>query len=432
VDITQDVLHMNIFEIFCDGKGRINETNMSSILNFLLDPVRPHGYGYASLARFLRPIQEQLQTLNRSHEGLVWPTSSLMDMDKWVKRFPRVELSLEEDVYEPQEDTKPRKRILDNVIRFYDAQQRLGLVVAIENKITLASVTDPMQLSEEYDFLRAAIDKANKAIPIVFVFLTPEPVSNASQTIFNDLVVKGRDIKVNYCWKNLLIESSQPQPSITWVAKSLLAAERSGEINPASSHGDLFLRSMIKFIANDFQQESVLEEDVLGTNGMSVRAIDEFWSKWTHEKPGTYPLACELFELIRTTLLQHCEQTNLTHVYQLDFRPTTTRLACFYRPLTQDVDLQQKKLPNRPVAIFFAGATSNQRIQLQFERRDGVSLEAFRRSLDGPTREVFDEIQPDESGANYTTIHVPKSVNMGHIKSLLQAAIQEAAQAAIG
>jgi hypothetical protein len=45
---------------------------------------------------------------------------------------------------------------------------------------------------------------------------------------------------------------------------------------------------------------------------------------------------------------------------------------------------------------------------------------------------VFDEIQPDESGANYTTIHLPKSVNMGHVKSLLQAAIQEAAQAAIG
>lgn len=423
---------MNIFEIFCDGKGRINETNMSSILSFLLDPVRPHGYGYASLARFLTPLKDQIQQLNQCHEGLVWSTSAILDMDKWVKRFTRVDLTLEEDVYEPQEDTKPRKRILDNVIRFYDAQERLSLVVAIENKITLASVTDPMQLSEEYSFLRAAIDKVNEAIPIVFVFLTPEPVSNTSHAIFNDLVVTGRDIKVNYCWKSGFNESLQTQPSITWVAQSLLAAERAGEINPASSHGDLFLRSMIKFIANDFQQESVFEEDVLSTNGMRLRAIDEFWHKWTSEKPGTYPLACQLFELIKTTLLQYCEQANLAHAYQLDFRPTTTRLACFYRPLAQDVDLQQKKLPNRPVAIFFAGATSNQRVQLQFERRDGVSLETFRRILDAPTRQVFDEIQPDESGANYTTIHVPQSVDMVRIKPLLEAAIQEAAKAAIG
>lgn len=423
---------MNIFEIFCDGKGRINETNMSSILNFLLDPVRPHGFGYASLARFLTPIKDQVEQFNRCHEGLNWSASATSDMDKWVKRFPRVDLALEEDVFEPQEDTKPRKRILDNVIRFYDTPERLSLVVAIENKISLASVTDPMQLSEEYGFLRASIDKVNPDIPIVFVFLTPEPVSHASQVIFNALVVRPQDIKVNYCWRSASTETAQPQASITWVARALLAAERSGEINPASSHADLFLRSMIKFIANDFQRETGLEADGLNENGMHVRPLDAFWHTWRSEKPGTYPLATQLFELIQTTLLQHCEQANLSHVYQLDFRPTTTRLACFYRPFAQEVNLQQKKLPNRPVAIFLDGATSNKRVQLQFERRDGVSLESFRRGLDDATRLLFDEIQPDESGANYTTLLVPQLSDLVRISPLLQAAILEAAQAAIG
>ncbi len=423
---------MNIFEIFCDGKGRINETNMSSILNFLLDPVRPHGFGHASLARFLTPIKDQLEQFNRCHEGLAWSASATSDMDKWVKRFARIDLTLEEDVFEPQEDTKPRKRILDNVIRFYDAQQHLSLVIAIENKISLASVTDSKQLSEEYGFLRASIDRINRDIPIVFVFLTPEPVSHASQAIFHALVVRPQDIKVNYCWKSATHETAQPQASITWLARALLTAERSGDINPASSHADLFLRSMIKFIANDFQRESVQDEAVSSDNAMSVRPIDEFWDTWRAEKPGTFPLATQLFELIQTTLLQHCEQANLSHVYQLDVRPTTTRLACFYRPLAQDVDVQQKKLPNRPVAIFFEGATSNKRVQLQFERRDGVSLEAFRRGLPDATRLLFDEIQPDESGANYTTLLVPQSTDLVQMGPLLQAAIHEAAQAAIG
>lgn len=348
-----------------------------------------------------------------------------VDLDRWLKRFPRVELTLEEDVYEPQQETRPRKRIIDSIIRFYDAQDRLTWVLAIENKIAMSSVTDSMQLTEEYEFLRSSIDNG---IPIVFVFLTPDPINNASQAAFNLLPMKDQDIKVNYIWKH----SSENPCSITRVARSLLEDERTGIISPASSHADLFLRSLIKFVANDFQLETPLENYIASDNGMTLSSLDEFWERWKLEKPGTYDLATQLFELIKKTLKSFSEDSKLNKVYELDYRPTITRLAFFFHPLDTDVDLLQKKLPNRPVAIFFSNATSNQRVQLQFERRNGVSLDAFRRDLDEQTKYAFDQVQPDESSSNYTTIYLQRTIDLNTVNLLLVAAIKEAAQAAIG
>jgi hypothetical protein len=427
---------MNIFEIFCDGKGRINETNMSSILNFMLDPVRPHGYGCASLARFLMPIKQRLEKFAELESGArQWPNSSEPNLDKWVKRFSRIELTLEEDFFGDPEEVKPRKRILDSVIRFYDVEvvgnserERLSWVLAIENKIAMTSFTDSEQLSEEYTFLRTSVDKIDKEIPIVFIFLTPDPVSGTSKEIFDSLVMNGRDLAVNYIWKDVQGVDS----SITCVARNLLVDERSGFINPASSHAELFLRSMIKFISNDFQIETPFDQPISNDYGMLLSSEEEFWTRWESEKAGTYQLAKKICKLIDRTLKDYLEEVNLSTKYELKFRPTATRLAYFFQPYDYHVDWHQKKLPNRPVAIFFQGATSNRRVQIQFERRDGVSLDQFRRGLTPEALEAFDLIQPLESSSNYTTVIVSNNLDLNSVIPLLDAALKESANSAIG
>lgn len=427
---------MNIFEIFCDGKGRINETNMSSILNFMLDPVRPHGYGCASLARFLMPIRHHLEHFSEGEkEGRQWPNSSEINLDKWVKRFVRIELTLEEDFFDDSEDPKPRKRILDSVIRFYDVevvgssvQERLSWVLAIENKIAMTSISDPEQLSDEYAFLRASVDKINKKIPIVFVFLTPDPVNGASKESFDSLVMLRSDFKVNYVWK----EVQGIDASITSIARSLLNDERAGYINPASSHAELFLRSMIKFISNDFQIETAIDQSNSYDYGMMLSSEQEFWNKWQTDKNGSYLLAKKIYELIKDSLGEFILEENLSDEYELKYRPTATRLAFFFKPCESDIDWNKKKLPNRPVAIFFQGGTSNRRVQIQFERRDGVSLDQFRRGLSPEVLTVFDNVQPLESSSNYTTILVTDNMDFKAVTPLLRAAIKESAISAIG
>jgi hypothetical protein len=165
---------------------------------------------------------------------------------------------------------------------------------------------------------------------------------------------------------------------------------------------------------------------------MRLGSLDDFWSTWERDKPESYQLAKQLFEVIETSLNKYCVDTEMSNVYKLDFRPSITRLACFYRPLNQEVDLQQKRLPNRPVAIFFQGYTSKKRVQLQFERREGVSMETFRRSLTDQVRKIFDEFPPDESSSNYSTLLLQTNVDLNVVKPLLDALIKEAAQAAIG
>lgn len=324
---------MNIFEIFSDGNGRISETNMSSILNFLLDPVRAHGFGHASIARFLMPIRDKLNHLNGPNDRMSLSKTSELEFDRWVKRFSRIELTLEEDVYEPDEENKsPRKRVLDSVIRFYYANE-LCWVLAIENKTSMASASEIEQLSEEYNFLRAITENN---VPIVFIFLTPTPVHNKSEIMFNNLTMKDGDIKSNYVWKDTV----NTPCSITKIVKKILEDERSGIINPASSHADLFLRSMIKFIANDFRFETPLEDSIASDASMRLISEDEFWKMWKDNKNESYLFAKELFVLIKTSLENYCKDSEFSQIYKLDIRSVSTKLDVVEQFLSLPIQLR--------------------------------------------------------------------------------------------
>ena len=58
---------MNIFEIFTYGNGRITETNLTSILAFLLDPQESHGFGTSFINEFLLPIESEIKRICKQH-----------------------------------------------------------------------------------------------------------------------------------------------------------------------------------------------------------------------------------------------------------------------------------------------------------------------------------------------------------------------------
>ena len=159
---------MNIFEIFCDGKGRINETNMTSVLSYLLNPVNSHGYGLDSLAFFLEPIEKKLPEEAKNGQD------KRKTIKAWLKKY-RIDFELEypctkPDGYNNDQNQAKNLRRIDIVIKFFSKEKEdLEYIIAIENKIDRKSISKN-QIQEEYDFLRAEIDKK---IKIFFIFLTP-------------------------------------------------------------------------------------------------------------------------------------------------------------------------------------------------------------------------------------------------------------------
>lgn len=51
---------MNIFNVLSQGKGSINEENMSAMLAFLLSDKQTHGLGDVFLKRFLTLLSEKM------------------------------------------------------------------------------------------------------------------------------------------------------------------------------------------------------------------------------------------------------------------------------------------------------------------------------------------------------------------------------------
>lgn len=351
---------MNIFEIFCAGDGRINEPNMSSALHFLLEPKSPHGLGLSSLAEFLAPISAELALL--CSQGHLPNRVRAFDVRKFMGSFDRIEMTLEETVFNPVNGAAQRSRAIDLTIRCFNGDVAPALVIALENKISAGSASDPRQLADEYAFLRAKLDadypqeQGNGArIPIIFVYLTPETPSGASQAQWDALDLPAApqaqhaDFKVNYTWKPL-IAHAVPAKSITTIAKSLLRKEQDGDISPASSHASLFLRSMIKFIDNDFTNESFdaeLTEPV--DNAREILTEEEFWAGWQAIKAGSLAFARHLFNLVDADFAAWAQARGIVDTGVVF---TKTRIGFF-------------KGTERPIAILLQNPTTNARIAIE-------------------------------------------------------------------
>jgi hypothetical protein len=303
---------MNIFEIYCAGEGRINETNMSSVLGYLLSPDASHGFGKESLNLFLEPLADDIKALCNNQKLKL--AGKIFHPQKLADQLGNVEIKFEEDVYglsvASSETTK--KREIDLVIRFEGTADKQKLIIAIENKISDGSSTDVHQLEEEYKFLREEIDEKEgwKDTPIIFVYLTPKLANSGSpqsKKLWDQLDflpckpdAQHRDFRVNYTWR---AENKESQDrSITQLALNLLEAEGRGRINPASSYASLMLKSLIKFIDNGFRIKEQVFGDEPADNAMTLQEEEEFWNTWREKRESTSKLARDSFQVLRSTL----------------------------------------------------------------------------------------------------------------------------------
>jgi hypothetical protein len=92
--------------------------------------------------------------------------------------------------------------------------------------------------------------------------------------------------------------------------------------------------------------------------------------------------------------------------------------------------LTQKKLSNRPIALFFKGMTTNSRIQVQFERRPWVTVKQFAEDLnDEALAKLLVQTEPQHS--THTTMFIDLSLPLEQMKPLLVAAAIEAAKSVL-
>ena len=432
---------MNIFEIYCAGEGRINETNMSSVLGYLLSPDASHGFGKESLNLFLEPLADDIKALCNNQKLKL--AGKIFHPQKLADQLGNVEIKFEEDVYglsvASSETTK--KREIDLVIRFEGTADKQKLIIAIENKISDGSSTDVHQLEEEYKFLREEIDEKEgwKDTPIIFVYLTPKLANSGSpqsKKLWDQLDflpckpdAQHRDFRVNYTWR---AENKESQDrSITQLALNLLEAEGRGRINPASSYASLMLKSLIKFIDNGFRIKEQVFGDEPADNAMTLQEEEEFWNTWREKRESTSKLARDSFQVLRSTLQRELGLSSKSEgEFVVSIRASTTRMSLFFYDLQNPVNLKQKKLSNRPVALFFKGMSTNSKIQVQFERRPWVTAKQFAEGLKDETLAKL-VVQTEPQHSTHTTMFIDMGLPFEKIKPLLVAAATEAAKSVL-
>lgn len=159
---------MNIFAALSNGKGSINEENVSSFLAYLLDPNEDHNLDRNFLDKFLDKLQLSPTEINST-------TSESIDVKL---EFP-VDNRFIDIVFETSEH-----------------------IIAIENKISEKALKDG-QVQEEYDRLRfsnCCITDDKQAKDIFMVYLVPEECKNKDTNINT----KDKDRYQIVLWKDVL------------------------------------------------------------------------------------------------------------------------------------------------------------------------------------------------------------------------------------
>jgi PD-(D/E)XK nuclease superfamily len=437
---------MNIFEVFSDGDGRIDEPNMSSVLGFLLNPEKSHGLGRFPLALLMFPFAEALKTLPLDSCSLT--DTSLAGVESFINRFSRLEVELERSVRRRQIGPKVMKgyrRDIDLIIRFYDTDSRLQLILAIENKIKASSATSVNQLAEEYEFLRSEIDSECAAlnvgrfesVPIAFMYLVPNisaidadgPIG--SQWTNLDLPETpgehGGDFKVSASW---LPREQHPQDgsSIVGLARALLEMENNGVINPASSYASLLLRSLINYVTRAFSTRPSQRDGATGQYEMQTISSREFWENWSNSKPDSFKTAAYINRLIeeflkRSDIDARIRQAGLV----VKTQASKLRFTFFLQPSALPVEANSKRLPNRIVRIRLDGRTSRSLVEIQFYRRPEFDLELFRAGLTGLALESFDTSETwDVEGRDLTVLIIPTNLEEAGLSALVNECTLEA------
>lgn len=204
---------MNIFEILSQGKGSVNEENVSAFLAYLLNPNKAHGLKNEFLKEFIKLVDKDLaedETLQFSN------------------------IRLEVPFYDKKQ-SKNNKRVMDIFLELHSSLNG-DIIVAIENKIDSSAVQET-QLSEECRYI---CEEYKKCSPKTFKFVFLAPQDCVDDKLNNPKADKPDTKKCLFA----PISWSQVINSL----KDLLLKEHQCEISPLSEYSKHTLKSFIVYI----------------------------------------------------------------------------------------------------------------------------------------------------------------------------------------
>lgn len=200
---------MNIFEALSNGKGCVNEENISSFLAYLLQQDAGHDLKDEFLKRFIKLIENQT------------------DLKKIYDCYDKVSVDLEE-FFEIEND-KPNKYI-DISVRINDE-----IYIGIENKISKNAIQKG-QFVDEYKGVKLSY-KYSRGKQVIMVLLAPD--EKAFRSVYNELKVKDKDKKAFISWDD-----------ICEIIKDMLNDEKDCKINPISDYTKMTLKAFVCYIKN--------------------------------------------------------------------------------------------------------------------------------------------------------------------------------------
>jgi len=226
---------MNIFTVLSQGKGRLNEENLSAMLGYLLTPSQTHGLGDTFLRPFLLAVAEACGDAERFEQ--------VARTNKTI----RAEMLLEA----PYQIGKQR-RVVDIELRIFsrslnatsDEEDVELHRIAIENKVKLQAV-DSTQFKEEFLGIIQDLEEDEK-VTVTMVFLTPPGDSGRFveeyQALDSQLFASHRKAWLRWAGPE------NNQQHIVALLRHLLYQEAQAEISPIADYLRHTIKAFIRHI----------------------------------------------------------------------------------------------------------------------------------------------------------------------------------------
>lgn len=228
---------MNIFTVLSQGKGNLNEENLSAMLGFLLSPTQTHGFGDIFLKQFLNIVAHESGDSNRFN--------NVLNSGKTLKADV-----LLESAYSLNTN---KRRIVDFEIKIYadspilnDAEIPEIHRIAIENK-TRPQSSDSNQFKEEFSAILNDIE-GDDTVQVTMVFLTPtgeyKTQTDEYENLHHTMLQNHRKAWLRWTGEN-------GKNHISSMLKQLLQKESEAEIPPFNEYLKHTLKAFIVHIVEN-------------------------------------------------------------------------------------------------------------------------------------------------------------------------------------
>jgi hypothetical protein len=228
------VVTINIFSALSQGKGKLNEENLTAMLGYLLNPKSEHGLSDLYLRRFLMSLSNK----DDSDYSIILDKNYSLDI-----------------TFESPYEYNGKTRRIDIDLKFFVEDVEL-LRVLIENKVR-ASSADKSQFLEEYQGACANIEEDEQdELELLMVFLTPSITDDRLRNEYNAL--EEPMLKKNHFKKWIYWDNIDEVGTVTHDLKQILIDENMMCINPIAEYVRHTIKAFVCFIkSSQLEQQSL-------------------------------------------------------------------------------------------------------------------------------------------------------------------------------